>query len=304
MKMALSFVAILAAAGLAIGAGPASALPRGDSSSNAIEAIRAVAPAGIEGIANVPTSASGSLAIAATLQNAQVTIPVDPAAGVKLAFGGRTLKIGLPFGGTADNAVAEQPGVVSYDNENGSTSVPVVLDGGGIRINTVIATSDAPQRYAYPLDLPPGARIARDGDGLLLFDANGDSLGSINAPWAIDANGRPVATHYEVNGTTVSQVVDHGVRTAYPVVADPEYWPPVTFWWPRDQVESAWRVLSIQSSLCMIPIPYQLIAICYHPATEADAIASAHYQSKRIKQVYYGCKSGAYCNYNDWYVLP
>lgn len=180
----------------------------------------------------------------------------------------------------------------------------MVLGGGGVRINTVIASPNAPQRYAYPLDLPPGARIVRDGDGLLLFDANGASLGSLSAPWATDANGQPVATHYEVSGTTVTQVVEHGPRTAYPVVADPEYWPPVTFWWSRADVESAWALLSFQSKVCMVPIPAQLIAICYHPATEADAIASAHYQSKRIEQVCYGCTSGAYCNYSDWYVLP
>ena len=82
------------------------------------------------------------------------------------------------------------------------------------------------------------------------------------------------------------------------------YWPPVTIWWTRANVESAWNVLGVQSTVCMLPIPTQLTAICYKPATQANAIASAHYQHKRIKQVYYGCTSGAYCNYSDWYVLP
>lgn len=44
------------------------------------------------------------------------------------------------------------------------------------------------------------------------------------APWAFDANGTPVPTHYEVQGSTLVQVVDHtGAGIAYPVVADPTF---------------------------------------------------------------------------------
>lgn len=302
MRIAWGPIAVLAAAGLLFAAGPATAAPAGTNSPNLLDTIAAIAPAGLDAVANSPTTTSGPLAIAATTPNAQVTVPTDPAVGVKVTFDGRTLKIGLPFSTSAHHAVAQGPGVISYDNRNGSSSVPIVLDGGGIRINTVIAGPNAPQRYTYPLGLPPGAKIVKDGDGLLLFDANGASMGSLNAPWAIDAAGRQVPTHYEVKATTVTQVIEHGPGTTYPVVADPEYWPPVTIWWPRDQVESAWRVLGYQNTLCMIPIPWWLMGACYHPATQADAIASAHYQSKRIMQVYYGCKSASYCNYSDWYV--
>lgn len=43
--------------------------------------------------------------------------------------------------------------------------------------------------------------------------------------WARDAAGRKIPTHFEVNGTTVSQVVEHrGVGVSYPVVADPSVW--------------------------------------------------------------------------------
>lgn len=126
----------------------------------------------------------------------------------------------------------------------------------------------------------------------------------IDASWALDANGKPVPTHYEVNGTTLTQVVEHAAGTAYPVVADPSYWPAVISWWSRTQVEQNWNLLSFQSTACMLPINWVYLPLCYKPATMAEAIASAHYQSKRVKQYYYGCDAGAWCSYIDYYVLP
>lgn len=43
---------------------------------------------------------------------------------------------------------------------------------------------------------------------------------------AVDANGAAVPTRYEIDGTTLTQVVETDARTAYPVVADPSCW-----WW-------------------------------------------------------------------------
>lgn len=51
-------------------------------------------------------------------------------------------------------------------------------------------------------------------------------VATLAAPWAVDANGKSVPTHYEINGTTVNQVVDTTPDTAYPVTADPS-----VAWW-------------------------------------------------------------------------
>jgi hypothetical protein len=56
----------------------------------------------------------------------------------------------------------------------------------------------------------------------MILDHKRRELGVIAAPWARDANGRAIPTRYEIQGTTLVQVVDHrrpGV--VYPVVADP-----------------------------------------------------------------------------------
>ncbi len=48
-------------------------------------------------------------------------------------------------------------------------------------------------------------------------------MASITAPWAIDADGQTLATEYEVDGNTITQVVDTR-GAAFPVVADPDIW--------------------------------------------------------------------------------
>src|SRR5690606_33551827 len=57
---------------------------------------------------------------------------------------------------------------------------------------------------------------------LTLLDSDGGYLGGVGAAWARDAEGRDVPTRYEVDGTTVTQVVEHTAEgIVHPVVADP-----------------------------------------------------------------------------------
>lgn len=51
-------------------------------------------------------------------------------------------------------------------------------------------------------------------------------VATIGAAWAVDANGTAVPTRYEIDGTTLTQVVETDAQTAFPVVADPSWW-----WW-------------------------------------------------------------------------
>lgn len=60
-------------------------------------------------------------------------------------------------------------------------------------------------------------------------------VGLLARPWAVDANGEVVASHYEVNGHVVRQVVETNGSTAYPVVADP-------------RIRSAWYGVSVDLS--------------------------------------------------------
>jgi hypothetical protein len=46
-------------------------------------------------------------------------------------------------------------------------------------------------------------------------------LGGIAPAWAKDATGNPVPTRFEVNGDSVTQVIEHDATFEYPIVADP-----------------------------------------------------------------------------------
>lgn len=183
--------------------------------------VAAATPDTVAEAAEVPTVSDGENAIDATVADIDVTVPVNAEDGITLDGATGAVSIGLPFAEQADNATVESSGVVSYDNNNGSTTVPVVLNDGSVQINTVIDNPTAPTRYEYPLSLPDGASI-QDANGALLFlDAEGSFVGGLAAAWAKDANGIDVPTRYDVNGLTVTQVIDHTASHAYPVVADP-----------------------------------------------------------------------------------
>lgn len=72
--------------------------------------------------------------------------------------------------------------------------------------------------------------IAAEDDSLLLSPATGSSTGITQVgvgTAAVPATADDVPTHYEVHGSTLTQIVDHtGGRFAYPVVADPVWLAP------------------------------------------------------------------------------
>ena len=54
------------------------------------------------------------------------------------------------------------------------------------------------------------------------------TIATIEAPWAVDAKGAALETHYELgaDGTSLTQVLETNKNTAYPVTADPN-----VLWW-------------------------------------------------------------------------
>ena len=66
------------------------------------------------------------------------------------------------------------------------------------------------------------------------------TIGYLGVPWAVDANGGLVKTHYEVSGDTVTQVLETNTDTAFPVSADPTW-----FWWSWTAATCAAQVTTI-----------------------------------------------------------
>jgi hypothetical protein len=169
-------------------------------------------------------AASGDTALAGTVSGTTIVVPSDPATGITVdPSNGPKIEIGLPSAAKADNAEPVAPGAVSYDSNNGSATVPVAQQDGSISVNTVINTADAPERYRFPVTVDGGGSVVLNEDGgATVLDADGATVSTVAAPWAKDATGAAIPTHFEATGTTLTQVVEHrNANAAYPVTADP-----------------------------------------------------------------------------------
>lgn len=154
------------------------------------------------------------------------TAPKTSQGDLELQSDSSLLTAGLPFP-NSQTGLTEAPGVVSYDNGNGSTTVPLLHTDGTVQVATVISSATAPQSFAYPISLPQGGSLSIDpsSGAALVKDSTGLLLASMDTPWARDANGQDVPTHFEVQGDSIVQKVEHqGSGVAYPVVADPSIW--------------------------------------------------------------------------------
>ena len=133
------------------------------------------------------------------------------------------VQIELPFAETSDDGVVVDDAVVAFDNNNGSLTVPVLKDDGAVQITTIIDSANAPSRYDYEVGTDEGATLQVEASGhVIILTADGEYAGGFAPAWAKDASGADVRTHYEVSGTTLTQVVEHtATDVQYPVTADP-----------------------------------------------------------------------------------
>ncbi|MFF0416508.1 hypothetical protein ACFYUY_39530 [Kitasatospora sp. NPDC004745] len=180
------------------------------------------------------TDAPGAAAAARTQQgDATVTAqaPTDSAGTIRLtAPDGTRAGLGLPQapGRRAVEGARAGAGTVVYRDASESTDVAVQLTSdGGARAIATLKDSNAPAEQRYELSLPEGTEAVADGSGGydLIRPVEGGAavaVGRIDAPWAKDAQGSPVATGYRLEGNTLVQRVDTTEGTAFPVVADPK----------------------------------------------------------------------------------
>lgn len=203
-------------------------VPADTSGVNAADAVAAIQEAAPEAVAGSTGTTAGTDAdTASAVENDGVTVevPTDADEGIVVTLGeAPALTIGLPFSDEASPATESQvPGVMVYDNNNGSSTVPVLRDSG-VQINTVIDNADAPKRYDYPMDFGDGQSLHLNPDGsVTAFGGDGALVAFVAAPWARDANGNAVPTRYEVQGASLTQVIDFTEASAFPVVADPQF---------------------------------------------------------------------------------
>ncbi len=267
-----------------------------------VDLLAAVAPADVAAAVATPLLAGSENTVA--VDGLEVAVSEDAKDGVSLSVGAGQATIGLPFADEAGAGSSTEPGTVTYDNGNSTNSVVLVHDTGSVQVATVIDDAGAPTRYDYPIDLPDASSlILQDGGGAsVIDDASGEVLGGFAAPWAKDATGEDVPTHYELNGQTLTQVVDHNSSFAYPVVADPTYQTYVSYL-TKAQVVNMYNGLKGVSNACsLLPIPYPASIACLGLAPAAQ-VEKAYWNKWRLKVTYRTCGFN-YCSSTSYTAVP
>ncbi len=88
----------------------------------------------------------------------------------------------------------------------------------------VLENAQAPKSYMVKLDLDEDIKVVNLSDGGAVFVGSENLVvGSILAPWALDALGQVVPITQTVTATSITITVDTSSVTAWPVIADPAY---------------------------------------------------------------------------------
>lgn len=110
-------------------------------------------------------------------------------------------------------------------------------EDGSVAVHSILADHDAPTTYDYTfpdVDLMISDEETGQVTLFAIVDGEYEIVGGIDAPWAVDASGREVPTHYEIDGNTIRQVINHNSNDyAYPITADPKWWDNVAGWFRR-----------------------------------------------------------------------
>lgn len=133
-------------------------------------------------------------------------------------------EIVIGIGSWDDESQLESSGgvVTATTDEAITTALPTSV---GLQLVSVIADASAPTEFSYSLRLPSEAVVYRASSGALVVeDGSDEGIGKFEAPWAVDADGREVPTHFEYEGGALRQVVEHSASEyTYPIVADPAW---------------------------------------------------------------------------------
>jgi len=181
-------------------------------------------------LAGLPRNASpepegSALVVRDDTGTASLTVPGEAAGKVKLRDAG--VGIAIATGDTSDTASTEIPGGRLFANTDVSTDTVVVpLSEDAVEILTVLRGPDAPQQLITALSLAPGQRlVAGPENTAAIVDPLDHPVVIIYAPWAVDADGQPVALFLTTSDNSLTLSVEHSDNTvSYPVLVDPFYY--------------------------------------------------------------------------------
>lgn len=163
-------------------------------------------------------------------ENDDVHLPVTATEPAVLETEVGSLEIEFPASATGEALDDEYSQVFVEDD---GTSVVIQSTETGLRALIHIPDESAPERYEFELGGDVVELVETVDGGVVALDAEGEFVAVAPAPWAVDANGQKVPTHFEIDGTTLFQVVKHqGAGFEYGIVADP-WWNPLSWPWGK-----------------------------------------------------------------------
>lgn len=272
-----SRLALLLAVAAALPVSAASAAGAGDlvqAASSASSSTSAASAATKVAKANAKATATAINDAVATVPGAAPAGPVSRLETTRL--GGATVTLqGVTMGLPAEGAPTVSGRVAVY-GASGSRAARIGVQSIGtdeIRALVNITGPDAPERYAFPFGGQVASLALQPDGSVLTLDAAGEPAGTVAAPWARDAAGREVPTHFEVQGTVLIQVVEHiGRGFQYGITADPSF---KRKWWGYTVSLNKADVSNVAAASAAGAAAY-IAAKVPHPAAKA-AIAAVAY---------------------------
>ncbi|HET9412373.1 MAG TPA: hypothetical protein VFO38_06080 [Candidatus Saccharimonadales bacterium] len=233
VRRALATLTLAAVASLS--AAPiANADPTTNDTVTATEIAAALTKADAQNSATIAAPVASTADADSAAQTLTIDVPKDADAGVsmKSTDGLPTLTVDLPNADNAANATRLPDGTVVYPSNDGSANAVIAAEGDSAQMITTIANNGAPTHYEYGLKVAGGSNVVlMESGGALVNDTNGNTLRAVPAPWARDAKGATVPSHYATNNGALTLVVDHtSGNYAYPIVADPIWIPAYLVW--------------------------------------------------------------------------
>jgi hypothetical protein len=192
----------------------------------------------------IPTTTNGEITISAPPESTPASFSAPQFGLDSDTIEAPSISLSLPLEIGSAEANVTSGGDVIYQPDEGDTDVVVqALAGGDVRVQTVSNGPDAPTTYTYTVGAGVVPQLLEDGSVALTVPSQNPSLsvevGTIAAPWAYDANGTAVATHYEVTDSEVIQHVAHNTPgVAYPVIADPTGSVGLGYYWHFNRAET------------------------------------------------------------------
>ncbi|MCH3975513.1 MAG: DUF2599 domain-containing protein [Bifidobacterium tibiigranuli] len=188
----------------------------------------------VENLSPNPTDNTASLHYAngsyqADAGQTQVSIPQDSSQPV--TFTDDSSAAGLAMKATGDdftNGTYTENQTVVHSGTDASTGVQAI--DGGVQQVFYLNNAQASHKYTVDYSSPDLDHMAfskdktgnTDGSVTLYKDkAETQILAYVPAPWAKDATGREVSTHYEIQDNSLVQVIQPTRNDTYPIVADP-----------------------------------------------------------------------------------